>query len=262
MASAESALIGHTGFVGGNLARQHAFDATFNSTNIGEIAGREFGLLVCGGVYAVKWKANKAPEEDWASIEKLLEPLGRARAERAVLISTIDVYPEVNGVDEETPLDPETLEHHAYGLHRLRVERIFAEQFPDHLVVRLPGLFGDGLKKNVIYDLLNDNVLQMINPASSFQYYCLDHLWRDIQIALDHDMRLINFATEPLPTQTIIDRFFPGKEVGQEPAPEAHYDFRTRHAARYGGENGYIYSLDQVMQDLAGFIERTRNLPS
>ena len=35
-----SALIGYTGFVGSNLLRQRAFDATFNSKNIEQISGR------------------------------------------------------------------------------------------------------------------------------------------------------------------------------------------------------------------------------
>ena len=40
------ALIGYTGFVGGNLHRQHAFDALFNSKNIEEIRGRSFARIV------------------------------------------------------------------------------------------------------------------------------------------------------------------------------------------------------------------------
>ena len=36
---ATRALIGHTGFVGSNLARQGAFDALYNSSNIESIAG-------------------------------------------------------------------------------------------------------------------------------------------------------------------------------------------------------------------------------
>ena len=57
-ASSETALIGYSGFVGGNLLRQRSFDACFNSSNIEAIAGRSFDLVVCAGAPAEKWKAK------------------------------------------------------------------------------------------------------------------------------------------------------------------------------------------------------------
>ena len=57
-----TALIGYTGFVGSNLLRQRPFDACFNSSNIDQIAGRSFDLVVCCGARAEKWKANADPE--------------------------------------------------------------------------------------------------------------------------------------------------------------------------------------------------------
>ena len=59
-----AALIGHSGFVGSNLARQTRFDSTYNSSNIESIAGQEFDLLVCAGVRAEKWIANANPDAD------------------------------------------------------------------------------------------------------------------------------------------------------------------------------------------------------
>lgn len=45
-----SALIGYTGFVGGNLAKQMSFDRVYNSQNIADIEGKQFNLVVCAGV--------------------------------------------------------------------------------------------------------------------------------------------------------------------------------------------------------------------
>src|SRR5581483_3428399 len=42
--SMPDALIGHTGFVGGNLAAQHPFHTWFNSKNIEAIRGHRFEL--------------------------------------------------------------------------------------------------------------------------------------------------------------------------------------------------------------------------
>lgn len=150
---ARHALIGHTGFVGRHLSEQHQFDVHYNSKNSDEMLGQEFDLLVCSGIRAEKWLANRQPEKDWAGIEGLLEKLKKVSAKQVVLISTIDVYPTPVEVDEDSLIDPETC--HVYGKHRLLAEQAFEQQFDNLLIIRLPALFGRGLKKNFIYDLIH-----------------------------------------------------------------------------------------------------------
>ncbi|GGY49425.1 NAD-dependent epimerase/dehydratase family protein [Parvularcula lutaonensis] len=249
------ALIGYTGFVGGNLDRQHAFAARYNSANISDIAGTEIDTLVFAGAQGKKWWANQNPDEDWRSIEKALAPLRQASVRRLILISTIDVLPPGPGHDETTDCSKP---QHAYGRNRFRLEEELKAMIPDTTVVRLPGLFGEGLKKNVIYDLLTDNMLEKINPASSFQYYDLTRLWQDICTTLDAGIRLIHFFPEPLGTQAILDAFFPDKAVGSAPYPEAHYDYRTIHDGFFGGRDGYMLDTDEVLEDLSHFIETAR----
>jgi len=253
-----SALIGHTGFVGSNLDQQHAFSQRFNSKNIEEIRGQKFDLVVTAGVQAKKWWANQNPAEDWAQIERLLDALASVQAERFVLISTIDVYPKPCGVDESTPVEEDA--RNAYGTHRLRVEKAVQSRFKETCIIRLPGLFGNGLKKNVIFDLIHDNILETINPASRFQYYFLDHLWADINRCLNAKLPLVNFATEPVATSTILERFFPGKVVGSNPAPAAAYDFRTCHNNTLGGENGYLYDRETVVRDIGIYLKRAAGI--
>ena len=57
------ALIGYTGFVGGNLHLQTPFDDVYNSKNIDSLRGKSYELVVCAGAPGVKWKANKEPEK-------------------------------------------------------------------------------------------------------------------------------------------------------------------------------------------------------
>lgn len=253
------ALIGHTGFVGSNLARQYAFDAGFNSTNFRDLAGQRFDEVVCAGVSAIKWLANKEPASDRARIRELEEVLDTVTARSFVLISTIDVYPRTTGVDES--FDCHSLPNHSYGSHRLAFEEFCTGHFPECLVVRLPGLFGPGLKKNVIYDLLHDNCLEMINDASSFQYYPLVRLWTDIERARAAGLRLINLFTEPVATSDIIARHFVGKKVGSKAGPEAHYDLHTCHARHWGKTGPYVYSRSEVMDELAAFVAAPEAAP-
>jgi hypothetical protein len=251
-----SALVGYTGFVGGNLHLQHRFDALFNSKNIGEIDGREFELLVLSATQAKRWWANLHPAEDWEGIELLLASLERVKARQVVLISTIDVLP-VAGADEE--FDPHGHDNHAYGANRLRLEDAIRARYPETCVVRLPSLFGLGLKKNVIYDLLNANQVEKINPASSFQYYDLGTLWEHIELVTRKGLPTINLFPEPITTAEMIDRFFPGLEVGGDPGPASHYAFRTKYASLFGGPEGYLWSREEVFRRIGLFIDGYRS---
>lgn len=251
-----TALIGHTGFVGSNLAAQAAYTQRFNRQNIAAISGQSFDAVVCAGVQAVKYWANQNPAEDWAQIERLLEPLKGVQTQRFILISTVDVYPKPLLVSET---DEPSAENHAYGRHRLQVEQFVRETFPVHHIVRLPGLFGPGLKKNVIFDLLHDNGLDNIQPASAFQYYNLRHLTRDLERVIQHDLHTLNVATEPVSTQAIIDRCTPGKVVGAKAGAPGFYDFRSQHDQLWGRSDGYLYGAEQVLEEIAAFMAQERS---
>src|SRR5713101_4387612 len=99
------ALIGFTGFVGGNLLRQTHFDDLYNSRNIESIAGKKYKTLVCSGAPADKWKANQNPSADFDNIQRLQERLSRVSADEVILISTVDVYPNPVSVDEGSQID-------------------------------------------------------------------------------------------------------------------------------------------------------------
>ncbi|MCX9147992.1 hypothetical protein [Erythrobacter sp. WG] len=146
-------LIGHTGFVGGALLRQARFDACFNSANIAAIDGQTFGTLVCAAAPGSMLEANRAPERDAAQVDALIARLERVTAQRLVLISSIAVLADFAGGDDETTQAFQ--QDLAYGRHRRALEAFVESRFPDSLIVRLPALFGAGLRKNFLFDLMN-----------------------------------------------------------------------------------------------------------
>jgi hypothetical protein len=252
-----AALIGYTGFVGGNLARQSSFDLLVNRANLSVLRGRHLGRLVCAGLPAAKWIANKEPKADKANIDTLCRVLDTVTAERVVIVSTIDVYPVNSGADEGYECDG--LPNHAYGTHRLAFERFMRARFPHAQIVRLPALFGPGLKKNVIYDLLHDNATEGINPNSRFQWYPVLRLHQDLQVIEASKLLLVNLFTEPILTRDILESFFPGKTVGQCASPSADYDLRSRHAALFGGHDGYVLDRQTVLDELARYITKEQS---
>lgn len=146
-------LVGVTGFVGGNFARQHHFDRSYHSTDIKEAYGTKPDLLVYAGVRAEKFLANAHPEEDLVSIKDAIHNIEMINPKKLVLISTIDVYPVPNAVDEDTPIDHSTVQ--PYGKDRLYLEKWVRDNIDNSSIIRLPALFGPGLKKNFVSDLIS-----------------------------------------------------------------------------------------------------------
>jgi nucleoside-diphosphate-sugar epimerase len=76
-----------------------------------------------------------------------LRTLKKFAQKKLVLISTADVYACPDAVDETTVIDETAL--HPYGKNRYYLEKWVADNSGNYHIVRLPGLFGDNLKKNL-----------------------------------------------------------------------------------------------------------------
>lgn len=253
----KTALIGYTGFVGGNIVAQNKFDDLYNTSNINDIDGKEYDLLVSAATYAEMWRINQDPKGDLERIDSLIERLKHVKTKKFVLISTVGIYKNPNGADEATPIDTEGLS--PYGMNRYHLEEFIRNNSPS-LIIRLPGLFGIGLKKNVIYDLLNNNMVEKINSKGTYQYYNLANIWQDIQVALKNSLDLVNFATEPVTSEEVATECFKMKTFKQEPpdVKPAYWDMHTKNAAYYGSKSPYLYSKDQVLTDIRTFVNNYR----
>lgn len=144
-------LVGSTGFVGGNLRAAHTFAALAHSRDVAAQYGTQPDVCVYAGVPAAMFLANAAPEQDLAVMRAARENIRAIRPKQLVLISTIAVYADSRGCDESVAPAGESLP--AYGKNRLQLEHWVREDFPHALIVRLPALYGRGLKKNFLFDL-------------------------------------------------------------------------------------------------------------
>ena len=300
------ALVGYTGFVGGNICEVHNFDKVFNSRNIEESYGLKPDLLVYSGMRAEKFLANRFPEKDMELVEEAEKNIRLIAPKKLVLISTIDVYRSPVGVNEDSSIELDGLQ--TYGKNRYLLEIWVRENYPDALIIRLPGLFGKNLKKNFIYDYINKipsmlkkekmdelaniaaeirdfytlqengfykcrelepderrslredlrktgfSAVKFTDSRSVYQFYPLSRLWRDIEIALKHDLRLWNPATEPVSVAELY-HYLSGDTFVNETGQPVYYDFRTKYAEYFGGIEGYILSKEQVMKEIEQFVE-------
>lgn len=252
----KNALIGFTGFVGGSLLRQYRFEELFRSINIRKIEMRSFDLVVCAAASAQKWIANTNPVEDLQKINDLITHLKTIKCNTFILISTVDVFKNPIVVDENSYVEETGL--HAYGFHRRLLEKFVEEQFPNYLIVRLPGLVGSGLKKNIVFDFLNENNLGAIDSRGIFQFYPMVNLWSDIQAALGAKLNLVHLTAEPISVAEVAYKCF-GKvfenHISNSPAK---YDMRTCYTKIFGVSGYYQYSTRETIQAIRAYAQSER----
>ena len=247
-------LVGYTGFVGSNLMQSMSFDKYFNSTNFHQAKHLEVDELYFCGVPAVKWYANKYPEEDNDVLQKIKAILAQMKIKKFILISTIDVYEDSAGKQDED-YECDIFLNNTYGRNRYLFEKFVASLCADHHILRLPALFGKGLKKNILFDLLHENQLENISALTSFQWYDLNWLANDIRVVLKHNLRICNLFTEPLDTMRILSFFpYPAERFHQNGSTLA-YDIRTKYASlfRPDGQH-YIRTQEEVLLNIQQFI--------
>lgn len=146
-------LVGHTGFVGSNLCSSFCFDGVYNSANIKCSYGTNPDMLVYSGVKAEMFLANKYPIQDKLAIDDAIFNIKKINPKFLVLISTISVYESTLNVDENYKIDNSLLQ--PYGNNRYYLEDWVRNNFQNYLIVRLPALYGNNLKKNFIFDFIN-----------------------------------------------------------------------------------------------------------
>ena len=243
-------VLGATGFVGRNLCHQLQVDHQYHRPNIDQLAHESLDWLIVSAMPAVKWWANQHEEEDLENLHKLKASLRNAKTHKLILISTVDVFPDPYLVTEAT--DIELSRCHPYGKHRLLLEH-FVQDYFDALIIRLPGLFGEGLKKNIIYDYLNDNQTEKIDTRHQFQFYDLDNVGQDLHYFAQQPWPVINLATAPisaLEVQTLCTGSRQEQVTVEQPI---RYDFKTQFT-----DSGYFYTQQDVTGQLQRFVARNQ----
>ncbi len=232
-----AALVGYSGFVGSYLRTQLAECDLYNSKNIETLRGKQYNILYCCGLPATKWQANKFPAEDIAGILKLQNVLITCNIKKFVLISTIDVY------DKAVLHQTEDVLHQTeepYGQHRRFMEEWVMTNFDNYFILRLPALFGLGMKKNCFYDLMKGNAYCKFNPEDQYQWYYLDDLWGDIQFVVSNNIRVLNCFSAPIKMQQVLDYVF-DDETYEKTDAVIKYNYRTQYSATtYFKDKNYI----------------------
>ena len=210
-----NALIGFSGFVGSTLLpeikRKTKQLKLYNSENIDKIKGKRFNEVFFAGLPAAKWSINKNPEIDKNNIKKIKNNLKQIECEIFILISTIDIHND----------------HETYGQNRKNFEKFIIKNFKKYLIIRLPGIFGKGLKKNILYDLLNKNNIDQININSEFQWFDLKLLYKEIELCKKKINTIYELYSQPIKNSEIL-KLFPNIKIKQNKTKEIKYNIKPQ----------------------------------
>ncbi len=241
-------ILGWTGLVGQTLLHQLLAKgvpaseiATYNSKNLNAIRGETFEFLYICCMPATKWWANLHPEEDLQILETVWSAIRTVKATRIFLISTVDVLKSDNACSEHSS----DWSDHAYGRHRRLLERWVRTEWPFATILRLPALFGRGLKKNALFDLLHDNQTPLLCLQSEFQWYSLSGLLEDCLQCMKHRIHLAHLVSEPISLLEIVNRWFPQALATCTGITPVVYNLTTLHSFCRKSKESILSEMDQ-----------------
>lgn len=186
-----NAVLGYTGFVGSNILRLIDCECDlYNSKNSEQLKNKYYNKIYCACLPGKKWLANKEPYNDFKNLISIMEILKTVKCNEFYLVSSQDCNSSQNSNEEFSTLPPTI-----YGVHRLYFEKFVEENFNAY-IMRIGCLFGEGLKKNIIFDLLNDKVETIDN--TTYQLYFIDNIIKDFNYMRDNNIRLMNNFSEPV----------------------------------------------------------------
>jgi hypothetical protein len=252
-------LIGNTGLIGTTLKDSIKFDYEFNSKNLSELLDlnidfSQADLYLCC-LPATKWKVNEDPYTDLENIFNILSIISKKEYKNIILYSTIDVYTDAPlEVDESYDIK---ISSPNYGVNRFIFEKLISStlKFNKLLILRLPALFGKYIKKNILFDLLNDNEINKINYNSTYQWYNLNNLANDTLncLNLKENQILINLFSEPVETSDILKLFNINKSKVNSKSKNITYNFKTN-----SNPTRYVKNKKQILSEIEEFVSMYR----
>lgn len=158
------AIIGAGGFVGSALCRaydKYNFDITkVNRRNYNQCRNAKYDVVINAAMPSKRfWALNNPIDDVRETVVKTARLLYEWNCEKFVQISSISA---------ETQLSM------PYGVHK-RAAEVLVENNKNSLIIRLGALYGQGLTKSALFDLVNKNHIY-VDIHSEYKYIDIDYV--------------------------------------------------------------------------------------
>ena len=172
------AVIGAGGFVGAAFIRQlHTRGyrpEEVRRETFGQHHAKQWDLVVDAASNSRKYLAEKEPWKDFelTAMHKATV-LEHYPAHFHLHVSSVDVYADLSGPETTKEDSPAGCGASCYGFNKWLAEEMVRFHAHHHLICRLAGMVGPGLKKNPVYDILHRTPIR-IHPESQYQFLSTD----------------------------------------------------------------------------------------
>jgi hypothetical protein len=158
-------------------------------------------------------------------------------------------YPK--SYDMLTPTEAELLKYYSNVFNSVRIifENELRKLSGDKLsIIRLSGLFGPFLKKNLLFDIKNNNndMLSKINFESQLQWYNLKNLKNDILKNLNK--KILNLVNEPIKNKEIFEFSSLNLKNNLE-ITRSVYNIKTYHH-----NDGFFNKKEEVLKEIDDYL--------
>lgn len=186
------ALFGANGFVGKKIHSSLLATGKYQvipvtRDNYTTSIGKFYNIIINSAMPAARFWAKNNPDKDFEeTVQKTANILYGCTFDKFVQISTVSVRYQLDTI---------------YGRHKLAAESLC--NYGDNLIVRLGAMFGDGLKKGVLIDMLKGQKV-FIDGESRYSFCSVDfvgdyianslHLSGVIEVGAFNTVRMIDIA--------------------------------------------------------------------
>jgi len=240
---------------------KNAFDTIVN------IAARKLVLIssidVCGyPVFGDEDECLKTPAESaYGTNRRILEEMVRERFPNCLIVR----LPALFGMNLRKNFIFDILNRNPTSLSKAKYQEIFKRenQIADFYSLEANGFYKlhlineiDSIRLNHIYSRVGFSSLNFTDSRNKYQFYDLQNLWKHIEIAVKNEIEVLNVATEPISAEEIYCYLSGAPFCNIIRKDPLMYDFRTKYAVLFGGDNGYIFTKKKVLEDISKFIKR------
>lgn len=157
-------VLGANGFLGSSITEYlDSINAKFKPItrdNYENFKNKKCDILINANGNSKKYLANEDRALDFElSVSSVSRSLNDFKFNKYIYLSSSDIYPVVKHTttNEDEPLD--ILKQSNYGFHKYLAELLVKKYSQKWLIFRLGGFVGKNLKKNPIYDIINQKKL-------------------------------------------------------------------------------------------------------
>ena len=238
-------VVGASGFIGGNLMRMLPSCVAVRPMHSLGVEISALSTLLIAAPSSLKYSIEINPLKDLDNILALSRSLEVfSQVDRVILFSTIDVYRDISSSDE----DSETLQTVSYGGNRALLEERLRSIFPDLIILRVCGIYGHGMKKNLVFDIKNRRELEVAkySQESKYQFVHIEDVIRILSSDTEELPGVINLASEPLAVSELLSR----SQMVARSEDKITYNIRSKYF-----KNGYRFSKTYSLNRIWDFLD-------